>query len=115
MRGIYTATLVLLMTNVGFTQEFPVHIEILDGPRGARVYARAYLRRDGVSLLPEGFQTYEKRDEKHFLVPGEFTLHLPEGSYELRLEHGLEYHPLEPFSTYGARSPVPSFSRDGST
>ncbi len=95
MRWIYTATLVLLMANVGFTEEFPVHIEILDGPQGERVHARAYLRRDGVSLLPEGFQTYEKRDEKHFLVPGEFTLHLPEGSYELRLERGLEYHPLE--------------------
>lgn len=48
-----------------------------------------------MSLLPEGFQAYEKRDEKHFLVPGEFTLHLPEGSYELRLERGLEYYPLE--------------------
>lgn len=95
MRGIYTATLVLLMANVGFTQEFPVHIEILDGPQGERVHARAYRWRDGVSLLPEGFQTYEKQDEKHFLVPGAFTLHLPEGSYELRLERGLEYHPLD--------------------
>ena len=83
------------MANVGFTEDFPVHIEIVDGPQGERVYARAYLRRDGVSLFPDGFQAYEKRDEKHFLVPGEFTLHLPAGSYELRLERGLEYHPLE--------------------
>ena len=50
MRWIYTATLVLLMPNLGFTQEFPVHIEILDGRFGAASLFEVFLYRDDWGL-----------------------------------------------------------------
>lgn len=74
-------------------QPRPVHIRVLDGPGGEPIHARAYLRRDGTSVLPEGLPSYVSGDERHFLIPGDTSFQLPRGRYELRVERGLEYRP----------------------
>jgi hypothetical protein len=70
-------------------------IEVVDEATGRTVPARVYLWRGDEPILPDGFSTYERGDERHFLVPGEFRLELAPGSYKLRVEHGLEYVPAD--------------------
>jgi hypothetical protein len=73
----------------------PVHIRIVDDATGQTVPARAYLKRGDEPLLPKGFSSYARGDERHFLVPGDFELDLETGKYRLRIERGLEYVPVD--------------------
>jgi hypothetical protein len=73
----------------------PVRVRIVDDGSGQPTAARAYLWRGDESLLPAGFPAYDKEDERHFLVPGEFTLDLPPGAYHLRVERGTEFLPVD--------------------
>jgi hypothetical protein len=70
-------------------------VEVVAEATGRTVPARVYLWRGNEPLLPEGFSTYERGDERHVLVPGEFTLELDPGTYRLRVERGLEYVPAD--------------------
>jgi len=72
-----------------------VHVQVVDDATGHAVAARAYLWRGPEPLLPEGFSSYDRGDERHFLVPGDFELDLEPGKYRLRIERGLEYGPVE--------------------
>ncbi len=72
-----------------------VRVHVVDDAGGQAVPARAYLWRGDTSLLPSGFSAYARGDERHFLVPGNFELELEPGKYRLRIEHGLEYVPVE--------------------
>jgi hypothetical protein len=72
-----------------------VRVQVRDEATGGPVSARAYLWRGQEPLLPKGFSTYERGDERHFLVPGDFDLVLEPGRYRLRLERGLEWVPVE--------------------
>jgi uncharacterized protein YlzI (FlbEa/FlbD family) len=67
----------------------------MDEAGGRAVPARAYLWRGDEPLLPPGFSSYARGDERHFLVPGEFELELEPGRYRLKVERGLEYFPVE--------------------
>jgi len=73
----------------------PVRVQVMDDATGQTVPARAYLKRGNESLLPAGFSSYARGDERHFLVPGDFELDLEPGKYRLRIERGLEYVPVE--------------------
>jgi len=72
-----------------------VRIQVVDGAGGQAVAARAYLWQADQALLPPGFSSYARGDERHFLVPGDFELDLEPGKYRLRVERGLEYRPVE--------------------
>ncbi len=72
-----------------------VHVQVVDDATGQTVAARAYLWRGREPLLPGGFSSYDRGDERHFLVPGDFELDLEPGKYRLRIERGLEYVPAE--------------------
>jgi len=72
-----------------------VRIQVVDDAGGQAVAARAYLWRGDQALLPPGFSSYARGDERHFLVPGDFELDLEPGKYRLRVERGLEYRPVE--------------------
>ncbi|MCG3198655.1 MAG: hypothetical protein GHCLOJNM_03159 [bacterium] len=71
----------------------PVDFRILDETTKEPIPARTYLSRDGSPVLPEGRYTYKRQQEIHFLAPGEFTLELEPGTYQLQVERGLEYRP----------------------
>ncbi|MDP6607434.1 MAG: hypothetical protein QF664_14425, partial [Dehalococcoidia bacterium] len=88
--------MVMLMGNGSMAagQVSPVHLTVVDRPGGEPVHARAYLRREGELVLPEGLPSYDTRGERHFLIPGEARVELPPGRYELRVEHGLEHRPV---------------------
>ena len=73
----------------------PVRVRVVDDARGQAVAARAYLWRGEVSLLPPGFPAYDRGEERHFLVTGDFTLDLEPGRYRLRVERGAEYIPVD--------------------
>jgi hypothetical protein len=73
----------------------PVHVQVVDDATGQTVPARAYLKRGDEPLLPAGFSSYARGDERHFLVPRDFELDLEPGKYRLRIERGLEYVPDE--------------------
>jgi hypothetical protein len=73
----------------------PVHVQVVDDATGQTVPARAYLKRGDEPLLPAGFSSYARGDERHFLVPRDFELDLEPGKYRLRIERGLEYVPVE--------------------
>ena len=73
----------------------PVHVQIVDDATGQTVAARAYLWRERAPVLPVGFSSYDRGDERHFLVAGDFELDLDPGKYRLRIERGLEYEPIE--------------------
>ncbi len=68
---------------------------IVDVESGQPVAARVYLLKDGAPYHPQGFVSYSRGRETHFLVPPEFELELTEGDWEMRVERGLEYHPVE--------------------
>ena len=89
------AVFVVLVGNGGMAaaQEFPVHLRAVDRPGGEPIHARAYLRRDGQLVLPDGLASYDTGDERHFLIPGDARFDLPVGRYELRVERGLEHRP----------------------
>jgi hypothetical protein len=72
-----------------------VRVQIVDDATGQAVAARAYLWRGSEPLLPPGFSSYSRGDERHFLVPGDFDLGLEPGKYRLRIERSLEYLPVE--------------------
>jgi hypothetical protein len=72
-----------------------VRVQVVDDATGQTVPARAYLWRGDQPLLPVGFASYARGDERHFLVPGDFELELEPGTYRLRLERGLEYQAVE--------------------
>jgi hypothetical protein len=72
-----------------------VRVQVVDDAGGQTVAARAYLWRGDQPLLPPGFSSYARGDERHFLVPGDFALDLEPGKYRLRIERGLEYLPVE--------------------
>jgi hypothetical protein len=72
-----------------------VHVTVVDEASGRAVPARAYLWRGDQPLLPPGFPSCERGDERHSLVPGDFDLDLEPGRYRLRIERGLEYEPVE--------------------
>jgi len=100
--------------------ETPVHVRVVDDATGRTVPARAYLRRGDEPLLPKGFSSYARGDERHFLVPGDFELDLEPGKYRLRIERGLEYLPVELDLDVPRSTPVPvrlrrwtSMNRDG--
>jgi hypothetical protein len=68
-----------------------VRVEVVDEATGRTAPARAYLWRGRTPVLPNGFPSYSRGDELHFLVPGDFELDLDAGRYTLRVERGLEY------------------------
>jgi hypothetical protein len=72
-----------------------VSVQVVDEARGQTVPARAYLWRGDDPILPPGFSSYARGDERHFLIPGDFELDLEPGKYRLRVERGLEYVPVE--------------------
>ena len=72
-----------------------VRVQVADDATGKAVAARVYLWRGDEPLLPSGFPSYARGDERHFLVRGDFTLDLAPGRYRLRVERGLEYQPVE--------------------
>jgi hypothetical protein len=72
-----------------------VRVQVADDRGGQTVPARVYLWRGAEPLLPAGFSSYARGDERHFLVPGDFALDLEPGKYRLRIERGLEYVPVE--------------------
>jgi len=72
-----------------------VRVQVVDDTGGQAVPARVYLWRGDESLLPSGFSSYSRGDERHFLVRGDFELELEPGRYRLRIERGLEYVPVE--------------------
>ena len=53
-----------------------VRVEVRDDASGHAVAARVYLWRGDEPLLPSGFSSYSRGDERHFLVPGDFVLDL---------------------------------------
>jgi hypothetical protein len=73
----------------------PLHVRVVDDATGRTVSGRAYLRRGDEPLLPAGFSSYARGDERHFLVPGDFELDLEPRKYRLRIERGLEYLPVD--------------------
>ena len=85
----------------------PVHIRVVDDATGQTVPARAYLKRGDEPLLPKGFSSYARGDERHFLVPGDFELDLEPGKYRLRIERGLEYVPVELDLDVPRSTPIP--------
>lgn len=85
----------------------PVRVQVVDDATGRAVAARAYLWRGDEPLLPEGFSSYARGDERHFLVPGDFELDLEPGKYRLRIERGLEYVPVELELDVPRRTAVP--------
>ena len=85
----------------------PVHVQVVDDATGQAVPARAYLWRGREPLLPAGFSSYARGDERHFLVPGDFELDLEPGTYRLRIERGLEYVPVELDLDVPRSTPVP--------
>jgi uncharacterized protein YlzI (FlbEa/FlbD family) len=72
-----------------------VRVQVVEDAAGLTVPARVYLWRGDEPLLPPGFSSYARGDERHFLVPGDFELDLEPGKYRLRLERGLEYVAVE--------------------
>jgi hypothetical protein len=86
---------------------FPVHVQVVDDATGQPVPARAYLKRGDEPLLPAGFSSYSRGDERHFLVSGDFELDLEPGTYRLRIERGLEYVPVELDLDVPRNAPVP--------
>ena len=72
-----------------------VRVQVVDDAGGRAVAARVYLWRGDEPLLPPGFSSYSRGDERHFLVPGDFELDLEPGGYRLKVERGLEYVPVE--------------------
>jgi hypothetical protein len=82
-------------TGVGAAAGATVHVAVEDDASGRTVAARAYLWRGDEPVLPAGFSSYARGDERHFLVPGDFELDLEPGKYRLRIERGLEYVPVE--------------------
>ena len=85
----------------------PLRVQVVDDATGRTVPARAYLWRGDEPLLPEGFSSYARGDERHFLVPGDFELDLEPGKYRLRIERGLEYVPVELDLDVPRRTAVP--------
>jgi len=85
----------------------PVHVRVVEDATGQTAPARAYLKRGDESLLPPGFSSYARGDERHFLVPGDFELDLEPGTYRLRIERGLEYVPVELDLDVPRSTPVP--------
>src|SRR5262249_22058528 len=79
----------------GVSHGATVRVRVVDEATGQPVPARAYLLREGKPVLPKGFPSYDRGDERHFLVPGEFELDLEPGKSRLRIERGLEYAPAE--------------------
>ncbi len=92
---------------VGVADASRVRVEVVDESTGQPAPARAYLWRGRTPVLPEGFPSYSRGDELHFLVPGDFELDLAAGKYTLRLERGLEYLPAEVDLEVPRDSPVP--------
>jgi hypothetical protein len=92
---------------VGVADASRVRVEVVDEATGRPAPARAYLWRGRAPVLPEGFSSYSRGDELHFLVPGDFELDLAAGKYTLRLERGLEYVPAEVDLEVPRDSPVP--------
>jgi len=72
-----------------------LRVRVVGDANGESIPARVYLWRGDTPVLPEGFPAYERGDERHFLVPGDFDLDLEPGGYRLRIERGLEYVPFE--------------------
>ena len=70
-----------------------VRVRVVDETSGATVPARVSLWRGSEAILPPGFSSYSRKDERHFLVAGEFALELAPGSYRLEAARGLEYVP----------------------
>jgi TolB protein len=93
--------------SVGVADASRVRVEVVDEATGRPVPARAYLWRGRAPVLPEGFSSYSRGDELHFLVPGDFELDLAAGKYTLRLERGLEYLPAEVDLGVPREAPVP--------
>jgi len=72
-----------------------VRVQVVDDTSGQPVAARVSLWRGEEGLLPSGFSAYSQGDERHILVPGEFSLDLEPGAYRLRIERGLEHVPVD--------------------
>ncbi|MEW5978478.1 MAG: CehA/McbA family metallohydrolase [Acidobacteriota bacterium] len=68
---------------------------ILDADSSKPLTARMYLMQGEEVLLPQGFAFYDRRGEKHVLVPPTFEIPLDPGAYRVRIEKGKEYLPLE--------------------
>jgi hypothetical protein len=94
-RSLAWACVCFGLAGLGAAAEAPLRVQVVDDAGGLGVPARAYLWRGGEPLLPPGFSSYARGDERHFLVPGDFELDLPHGVYRLRIERGLEYLPVE--------------------
>jgi hypothetical protein len=95
-RHLVAATLWLsTVSGLAVSAEAATRVAVVDDATGRAVPARAYLWHGDDPILPPGYSSYERGDERHFLVPGEFTLDLGPGRYRLRVERGLEYLPVE--------------------
>jgi hypothetical protein len=95
------------VTGLAGTPRATVRVQVVDDAAGEAVPARAYLWRGDEPLLPAGFSSYARGDERHFLVPGDFELELTPGKYRLRVERGLEYVPVELELDVPRSEPVP--------
>ena len=72
-----------------------LRVHVVDDSSGSPIAARVYLSRANEPILPPGFPSYARGDERHFLVTGDFELDLRPGPYMIRIERGLEYIPEE--------------------
>ena len=53
-----------------------ISFRITDGQSGSPIPARVYLTKEENLILPEGFPSYDKKGERHFLVPPSFEISL---------------------------------------
>jgi len=106
-RSLVWACALWASAGLGVAAAAKVRVEVADDATGRPVPARAYLWRGRTPVLPEGFPSYSRGDELHFLVPGDFEMDLAAGKYTLRLERGLEYVPAEVELEVPREAPVP--------
>lgn len=92
---VFGVLLLLLLSFAGSAPDVALTARIVDADTGKPVPARVKLIRGDKSILPPGFTFYDRRGERHFLVPASFKLQLSPGDYRLRIERGKEYRPLE--------------------
>src|SRR5215469_7662728 len=96
----FLSSLVVLLATGTFADATTLTVRILD-ESGAAVAARVYLSdAQGKNFFPPGTLIYRKLNwgvsEEHFITPeGFFSIELPENTYNLQIERGKEYLPVQ--------------------